>query len=120
MPYKDPERRRQAARKWLQANRGKRAACMRRYRKSHSSGRPPGRPRSHEEPQLHESVVPDRFQPDETRSPGEFGEVSREPTSSGDDFVGRIPENPPGERGGLPPSPGAGIEWEGSSLAARS
>lgn len=46
MPYKDPERRRQAARKWRLSHREQRAAYMRRYRKARRSGRPPGRPRS--------------------------------------------------------------------------
>jgi hypothetical protein len=46
MPYRDPERRRLAERRWRQTHREERAAYMRRYRRARSSGRRPGRPRS--------------------------------------------------------------------------
>lgn len=49
MPYKDADRRRAAARKWRLLHRADRAAYMRRYRRSRSSGRSRGRPRSQTE-----------------------------------------------------------------------
>jgi hypothetical protein len=45
MPYKDADRRKAAARKWRLLHRADRAAYMRRYRRSRSSGRSRGRPR---------------------------------------------------------------------------
>jgi hypothetical protein len=116
MPYQDPERRRQAARKWRQSNRAKRAAYMRRYRKTHSSGRPPGRPRSREEPHPLDGMAPEPFQPDGSRLPSDFGEISCESATSGDDSKERMTGSPAGERVGLPPSINAGIEWAGSTF----
>lgn len=59
MPYQDPERRRQAARKWRLSHRAQRAEYMRRYRKAHRSGRPPGRPRFRDVPSTEASPATD-------------------------------------------------------------
>jgi hypothetical protein len=58
MPYKEAERRKAAARKWRLLHRAERAAYMRRYRRSRSSGRSRGRPRSHDEKFTRETLTP--------------------------------------------------------------
>ena len=116
MPYKDPERRRQAERKSRRAHREQRAAYMRRYRKARSSGRRPGRPRS-------ANADGPRVSPSAERA-ADLDLNSYEVLASGTErFPQESPpanehpaEAPPTEpardREVLPPSPSAAVSWE--------
>ncbi len=114
MPYKDPERRRQAARKWRLSHRAQRAAYMRRYRKARSSGRPPGRPRSRDLTSNHLPVTAEWAYP----APTSLAVPSAEPvqdlstkTSSIEDRGKAPPSAPYREHEELPPSHSAASLW---------
>lgn len=115
MPYKDPERRRQAGRKWRLSHREQRAAYMRRYRKARSSGRPPGRPRSRDLRYRHLPVTAEWVD----AVPTSLAAPSAEPTPTLSTTRAPIespsngpPTTAPREHDTLPPSPSAALLWE--------
>jgi hypothetical protein len=123
MPYKDPERRRQAERKWRRAHREQRAAYMRRYRKARSSGRRPGRPRSENEarPRVAASTewtVAPEFSDQQVR-PASTEQLSQQSTPVGEPPAEAPRPNPPRDREELPPSPSAQMSWDPNLLFSR-
>jgi len=116
MPYRDPERRRQAARKWRVVHRAERAAYMRRYRKARSSGRPPGRPRARETTQGPLPVLRERAGSPRTGLSTVVADalpVTEQLSSALPSSAEAAPRAPPEVRPELPPSPSAGVGWEG-------
>ena len=110
MPYKDPERRRQAARKWRIAHREQRAAYMRRYRRARSSGRPPGRPRSHDTRANHHPVATEWGESGPTTfvtPPAGPVQALSATTSSNGGHGKAPPSTPPRDHEEFPPSPSA-------------
>lgn len=123
MPYKDPERRRQAARKWRSTHREQRAAYMRRYRKARSSGRSPGRPRSRDLTHPLLPVSTERFEPYLTRAgvpaAGPVRVLSTTASRSYGD--GEVPPFEPARAPEeAPPSPSATLLWDASFPYGRS
>lgn len=114
MPYKDPERRRLAARKWRLVHREQRAAYMRRYRKTRSSGRPSGRPRSRDPPERRLQTTPEWAD-----SPPsvpltlvvESGRVEKPVSSPAPGLSQGEPTSPPLNHGELPPNTTARLAW---------
>lgn len=123
MPYKDPERRRLAERKWRRTHREQRAAYMRRYRTARRSGRRPGRPRSENGAEVRvapstEWVVDVGLsdQPVLSASPERFSQQS----PSVDDHPAEAPRHePPRDREELPPSPSSLMSWDAGLLFPR-
>jgi hypothetical protein len=111
MPYKDPDRRRQAEREWRRTHREYRAAYMRRYRRARSSGRRPGRPRTKRE--AGNSAPGPSVWLDELTHSGSWETTSvsghaLRPTESSDERDRDLPRpEPAGELDDLPRSPSA-------------
>ena len=120
MPYKDPERRRQAERKWRRAHREQRAAYMRRYRKARSSGRRPGRPKVENAAQTRAAPPADWVVDVGVRDlqilPASTDRLAQESPPIDEPHSDAPRPEPARDREGLPPSPSAQMSWEPTLL----
>jgi hypothetical protein len=122
MPYKDPDQRRQAARKWRAFHRAERAAYMRRYRKARSTGRPRGRPRSKDLPAGAGLLAAEAVRlPQDRRmiAPADAGRAPDPVLPLGPGPAETPPDSIALEKTELPPSTSAGMPWDTSFLGAR-
>jgi hypothetical protein len=119
MPYKDADRRKAAARKWRLLHRADRAAYMRRYRRSRSSGRSRGRPRVQARMFETREIATDRslvvrpgeptadsepvtLAPTDCPNPSVHESSPKTDHQGGDATDGRSEQLPPGTEAGLP------------------
>lgn len=123
MPYKDPERRRQAERKWRRAHREQRAAYMRRYRKARSTGRRPGRPKVENAALTRAATsadwVVDVGVSNQQTLPASTDRLAQELQPIDEPPCDAPRPEPARDREELPPSPSAQMAWEPSFLFPR-